>query len=292
VGFIPMLSDVVPEKQRAAVFSTRNIVYNLALSICVFMFGIWLEQVAFPKNYTVMYLFGFSCTILSLAYLIKVVVPDSTSLQSNMLSGIRDQRQNIRSQLIRNQPFIRITINTIMHGMGMWAVLPLYVLYYVRDLGAEEAWLGLNSTVGSISMIIGFALWRVLIARWGDYPTVKRTIVLVGLYPIAVALLGSLPLILIATALNGLITPGVNLSHFNTLLKATPEENRPGYTAIYMTIANLGIFIGPLIGVALGDRLGLAPALIICGLASVIGSTSFWWWPVYHETKRLGNIVV
>jgi predicted MFS family arabinose efflux permease len=99
-------------------------------------------------------------------------------------------------------------------------------------------------------------------------------------------------LILIATAVNGLITPGLNLSHLNTLLKVTPEGNRPGYTALYMTVANLGIFAGPLIGVALADRVGLAPALIVCGAASVIGSTSFWWWPVTNETERVENIVV
>jgi len=227
-----------------------------------------------------------------LIYLIKVVVPDSIPTQANPVRGLRARGQDLRSQLIRNKSFIRITINTILHGMGMWAVLPLYVLYYVRDLGAEEAWLGLNSTIGSISMIIGFALWRWLMARWGDYVTVKRTIILAGLYPMAVALIGSLPLILIATALNGLITPGINLSHFNTLLKSTPEENRPGYTALYMTIANLGIFFGPLIGVALGNRLGFTTALIICGLASVIGSSSFWWWPVYHESDLVGNTVV
>jgi predicted MFS family arabinose efflux permease len=59
-----------------------------------------------------------------------------------------------------------------------------------------------------------------------------------------------------------------------------------------MTIANLGIFFGPLIGVALGERIGFAPTLIVCGIASVIGSTSFWWSPVVHEADRLENTVV
>jgi MFS family permease len=87
VGFLPMLSEVVPEKQRASVFSIRNIVYNIALSISVFLFGIWLERITFPENYLVMYLFGFGCTILSLIYLIKVKVPDASVALAKPVKG-------------------------------------------------------------------------------------------------------------------------------------------------------------------------------------------------------------
>jgi MFS family permease len=56
VGFIPMLSDVVPIGKRASVFSARNIVYNLSLSICGFLFGIWLDKIIFPANYQILIL--------------------------------------------------------------------------------------------------------------------------------------------------------------------------------------------------------------------------------------------
>jgi len=157
---------------------------------------------------------------------------------------------------------------------------PLYILHYMRDLGANEAWLGLNGTVLTTATILGFAFWRWLIVKWGEPITLKRTIVLIGAYPLVVGLLPSLSLILIATAINGLIVPAVNLSHFNTLLKVTPDENRPGYTAAYMTIANIGAFICPLVGVAVANRFGLAPTMVACGALCILGSTSFWIWPV------------
>jgi predicted MFS family arabinose efflux permease len=63
-------------------------------------------------------------------------------------------------------------------------------------------------------------------------------------------------------------------------MKVTPEDNRPGYTAIYMTLMNIGIFIFPMIGVTLGGRFGIGPTLIGCGLLSILGASSFWWRPV------------
>ncbi len=68
-------------------------------------------------------------------------------------------------------------------------------------------------------------------------------------------------------------------------MKVTPAEARPRYTSIYMTIMNIGAFICPMIAIALSDIIGLAPTLVISGLLSVIGSTSFWWRPVLGGEK-------
>jgi MFS family permease len=98
-------------------------------------------------------------------------------------------------------------------------------------------------------------------------------------------LLPSLTAILFVSALNALISAGVNLAHFNTLLKVTPPQSRPAYTALYMSIVNTGAFIFPLAGVWVADRIGLAPTLIACGIFSILGSTSFWWRPVLGHAR-------
>ena len=284
VGFIPMLSDVVPEGKRAGVFSARNIIYNISLSICGFLFGLWLEKRIFPANYQILYAFGFVTSLLSFYYLLKVQVPDSVvkpaSQRSTMKRNLRQAWSELRQVMSNNSDFIRITGDTLLHGIGVWMVGPLYILHYMRDLGANEGWLGLNGTISTTATILGFAFWRWLMVRWGEPVTLKRAILWIGFYPLVVGLLPSLPLILVATAINGLIVPGVNLSHFTTLLKVTPEENRPGYTAAYITIANVGAFLCPLAGVALANHFGIAPTMIGCGILCILGSTSFWIWPV------------
>lgn len=282
VGFIPLLSEVVPEEMRAAVFSARNIVYNIVLSVSSVLSGYWLERIAFPLNYQALYLFGFLCSMISIYYLTRIEAPDSpivtASTQSH--SSLSSLRLAFQKVWVTEPGFARITLNTLFHGVGVWMATPLYVLYFVRQLGADEGWLGLNSTIASLATIFGYDLWRRIIQRKGEASILRFTIVCVGLYPVFVGLIESLPLILLGTALNGLLIPGVNLSHFNTLLRVTPPQQRPNYTAYYMTVANFGIFVCPLAGVALANWIGLAPALILCGAASILGSTSFWFNPV------------
>ena len=285
VGFIPMLAEVTPEGRRAAVFSARNIAYNAVLSVTVFLFGQWLSWARFPFNYQAMYFFGFLTSLMSVYYLIRVKAPDRlvTPAEPHRSRTLGEQLRLARQSLAGHPGIFRITTNTFMHGMGVWAASALYILYFVRVLGASDAWIGLQGTVVSACTILGYAMWRGFIGRWGESKVLRGTIVCLGLYPLLSGLLPSLGAILLVSGLNALISPGVNLAHFNTLLKVTPPASRPAYTAFYMMCVNTGAFIFPLVGVWVADRIGLAPTLIACGIFSILGSTSFWWRPVHGK---------
>lgn len=285
VGWIPLLAEIIPERRRAAVFTARNIVNQATVSVLVFLFGLWLSKVTFPINYQAMYFVGFAAAMVSQYFLAKLAVPHSPAL-TETAPKIRSLKSQLRfmSSALRDHPeFMAITRNTLLHGMGVWMAGPLYALYFVRELNASDAWLGLNGTVGCLGTIAGYSLWRWLMNRMGEPVTLKRTVALIGIYPVLVGLTPSLPVILIFGAINGLIVPGLNLAHFNLLLKVTPPEARPTYTSIYQTIMNTGAFVAPIISVALANVIGLGPMLVVAGLLSVIGSTSFWWWPVISE---------
>jgi MFS family permease len=292
VGWIAMLGEAIPEHRRAAVFAARNITNQITVSVVVFLCGQWLSRIIFPINYQVLYVFGFLTSMISMYYLFHMQVPNSVVSEAPKLAAKRARSlgelyesavksaKDFGQEMLDHPGFLRITRNTLLHGFGVWMAGPLYTLYFVRHLNASDAWLGLNGTIASIGTIAGYSLWRWLMARWGEQVCLKRTIILIGVYPILVGLTPSLPVILLYGILNGLIAPGTNLSHFNTLLRVTPDSARPRFTAIYITIMNIGAFVSPLISVAIASRIGFAPMLVIAGVLSVIGSTSFWWSPV------------
>jgi MFS family permease len=285
LGFIPFLSQAVKPENRADVFSIRNALSGALLAVFNFLFGRWLVTAPFPANYQAMFLVGFGFSMLSTYYLAKVNVSEvpHVSVASAAVpfwKSFVQQWLALRTGLRKVPGFSQIIKNTFLHSFGMWLASPLYLLYYVRGLNAGEAWLGQLASIGSLATIFGFLFWRRFIARRGEPRTLQLTIVLIGLYPLLVGLIPSLTVILVIAALNGLITPGVSLSHFNTFLKLIPDEQRHEYTALYMTLMNIGAFVSPLIGVALANQFGFAPVLGACGLLSIIGSTSFWIWPV------------
>lgn len=278
VGWNSMLADVLPEVKRPRVFAIRNILASIVTTAAIYLAGLWLDWFDFPTNYQVMYLVGFASALLSTYYITKMqvrdsVVPPPRPRRALRLPAVRSTVQDIGA----HRDFIRIIVNTFLHGCGLWMIGPLYILYYVRTLGATDGWIGLNGTLASLTPIVGYYVWQRAISRWGENRILKSTIVLIGLYPLAVGLAPGLSAILLLTALQGLIAPGVNLSHFPMLLKVCPDAQRPQYIAIYSTIMNIGAFIMPLLGVYLSAIFGFAPMLVVGGIMSVLGSSSFVW---------------
>ncbi len=287
IGFVPLLAEAIPEERRAAVFSARNIVLSVTVSILTYLAGFWLDKVLFPVNYQILYAFSFGASMLSQYFLVKISVTEAAPVPpSPPAHRSLGQRLTAFWQPFVGQPqFTRIVRNTLMYGMGIWMAAPLYVLFFVKSLGANEAWIGLNGTVSGVANIFGYMFWRWAISRWGEPHILKLTILWAGFTALLIGLFDNLTLTLVVTAVNGLITPGLNLAHFNTFLKVIPADRRLEYHGLYSTIMNVGAFVSPLISVALAGVVGLGPMLMVCGVLCILGSTSFWWWPVGPVTQ-------
>ncbi len=282
VGWNSMLADVVPEAKRARLFAVRNIVLAIVVTAGTFIAGRWLSLAHFPWNYQLVYLVGFFGSVLSTIYIMQMRVPDSPVVAASTPASLSPRALWLGGRdAFRQEPdFTRIVINTLAHGIGLWMVGPVYVLYYVRQLGASDGWIGTNAMVANLTPIIGYYFWQRVIAWRGEKWVLRLTISLIGLYPVLVGLTPNLTIILLWTALQGLIAPGINLGHFPLLLKICPAENRPRYIGIYTTIMNIGAFVMPLVGVALTEWVGYAPVLIVGGGLCLLGSSLFRWRPL------------
>jgi MFS family permease len=282
-GFNPLLADVVPERDRARVFANRNIIASTLAAVLTFAAGRWLEfanhtrWAAFPMNYQVVYMFGFAGSMLSMVYLFKIRVPESTVVHHpSKVRTARVSLAQLKVMLRENRDFVRIIANTLVFDMGAWLVGPLYIIFFVRQLGASDGWIGLNSTLANVGVVIGYAVWRRWIRKLGYGRTLLISLPLAASYAFLVSLFPNLTLILAWGVLISLINPGVNLSHFNILLKLCPDERRASYMAIFAAMMNVGAFVGPMVGVALSNLWGVRPVLLIGGAIRLLGAALFY----------------
>ncbi len=284
VGWNSMMATAIPEVKRSKVFAMRNGLSAVAITGGIFVAGQWLEYAPFPLNYQIMYAVGFATSMVSLYYIAKLYLPlravaVAPSPKTPTLS-LNARWIALRAAWQTHPDFVRMVINTFVHGLGLWMVAPLYVLYFVRELGASEGWLGLHGMLANLTPVLGYYLWQRVIERHGENWVLKLTIAVIGFYPLLVGVTLSPALILGGAALNGLLAAGINLSHFPMLLKVCPADNHPLYMGIYTTLMNLGAFIMPMIGVILADQFGLMPVLIAGGVLCFIGSVSFVFFPL------------
>lgn len=281
IGFTPMLADIISEERRAVVFSARQIVYNAAVSILIFSLGKFLQLAPYPFNYQIMFTVGIITSIVSIYYLVKVNVPDHppAAVTTEPVS-LKNEFALLRTALFQQPGFGAIVRNTFLQSFALWAANPLYILYFIKVLKADESWLGLNGTIVSIVTIFAYMIWRKWMGSLGESKTLKITIAIASTYPLLVGFSPSLTVILLAGALFSFFNAGVGLSHINTLLRVIPEDKRPQYIAFWTVLMNIGAFIAPLISVQVANLIGLVPTLIGCGAIATLGALSFTIWPI------------
>ena len=279
-GWSALLGDVVPERKRALIFARRNIIVSAVVIVLVPLVGKLLDGFVFPYGYQIAYGIGFIAALLSSQGVSQLTLPPSPVVTRQPAKKERLGLAALRRTLHENEGFVRITVGTFFFGWGAWLVGPLYIILYLRQLNASDGWVGTLTAVASLSAMVGYYLWQKGIARWGESRVLKSTIATGGIFPIAAALLPALTPILGAAAVDGLLMSGVNLSHFNILLKVCPRERRTSYISLYTVIMNAGAFVAPLLGVALAGAIGLRNVLLIGGAIRTLGGLLFLIWPV------------
>ncbi len=281
-GFTPLLVDVIPERDRARVLANRNIIASATVAVLTFIAGKWLEASGgirwanFPANYQIMYAIGFAASMVSMVYLLKIKAPASKVIAHPARpKGHKPSLAQVQTMWRENSNFATLTINTLLFNFGAWMIGPLYVLLFVNELGASDGWIGLNSTLANIGVIVGYAFWRRWIRKLGDRNSLLLAIPFSASYPFLVSLCPNLTWILIFGILINLNDPGVNLSHFNILIKLCPEDRRASYIAFFSAVMNAGAFIGPMIGVALSEVWDIRLVLLIGGSLRLFGALLF-----------------
>lgn len=290
-GFSPMLADVIPERDRSRVFANRNIILSATTAVVTFISGEWLDAAqswswaAFPFNYQLLYVVGGLSALLSAYFVTRVHPPPlKTSDEAAKAPAERMTWQRLKGAasalLTERRDFALIIVNTLVFNLGAWLVMPLYMIFFVRRLSASDSWIGLNTTLANVGVIVGYALWRRWIPRLGDNRALLLSVPLAAVYPFLVALFPNLSLILVWGIFINLINPGVNLSHTNIFYRICPEDRRASYMALYSSVMNAGAFVCPMIGVALAELIDIRWVLVIGGTVRLLGGLMFFLLPV------------
>lgn len=272
------LADAIGETERARVVAWRSMAAAAVTAAGLFLVGRWLETQPFPGGFQRLYALAFAASLIGVVALLRLAArqpPRPAPIQTPPRAQPGSRIAQARAVLRDNAEFARITVNTLTHALGLWLVAPLYVLYYANTLGATASWIGLNGTLASLTPIVGFLAWQRIVRVKGENRVLVWTISAIGLYPLLVGLTPNLAVILVWTALNGLLAPGLTVSHYPMLLKICPAEQRAFYLGIYSAAMGGFAFLLPLLGVRLSEMVGIQPVLIAGGLLCLLGSASF-----------------
>lgn len=152
---------------------------------------------------------------------------------------------------------------------------PLFNIYTLINLKANEQWLGWIQIASSISMILTYTLWAKFAEKRGNNFALFIATIGMSITPFLYVISKSLLELVIFNIVVGVSVAGTTQILFNMLIEVTPSKNRTIYMAIYNTIINISAAISPFVGIAIKKSTSIYFALIITGILRFVGSLSF-----------------
>lgn len=281
-GWLPMFADIVPIQRRARLFSARNVTLGATMMASTYLFGLWLENShnLFPMNYQVLFTVSLITSMVSTFFVMKLDIPD-TPIDKSV--PVDRSIKGMRSLFTESRSYSAITWNTLIFNIAPWAAVALQPIYFVRELGATDQWIGIWFAITNGGAILGNLIWPRMMEKHGFQKTMTIAALLSSLYFFAIGTIPHLTLILVFALLIGMINPGIDVSHFNILLQVCSPQRRALAMGVFVTIMNLGLMGSSLMVAPMIDLVGAQTLVILLGGLRLFGALLFVFNPVFKN---------
>ncbi len=229
--------------------------------------GVALEQIRFPLSYQAVFLASFGGALLSFAFSRQITLPDHAP--PDTAPGTRQawgaQLRGVVDTLGHHAAYTRFLVSQFVFNVGVVLAIPLFPLYWVRELHASDAWVGTIALANQGVVLIAYFVWAAVVRRTSAVVVLRVCSFGLVLYPVLTVLTHSVPPPVVYAALAGIFGAGLNLVLFDLVLCTCPPEQTASYVRLYQWTIFLATLVAPLVGTTIAERWGYTPALFLAG---------------------------
>ena len=289
VSFSVVMNAVSGPEGRYDLMSRRWSILGLTTAVTVAIAGQALNNLDFHLNYQLVFL-GLSLGGLISYYFssrlqIADIDPARKSSKAWMKSSLKEDYRRIRKETA----FISITLKQFVYLFGITLGIPLFPLYFVRQVDASDAWIGLLYTAQTAVLVIGYFFWGRQSHRIGSRYVLLIATLGMSIYPGLVALTRNQTMIFIFATFAGIFQAGVDLVFFDELMKTIPPSYSPTFVSLAQGIQYLSAVLAPLAGTFLAEHIGLGAALLCSAGVRLLGFVLFSL-PISRHDRRMFSL--
>ena len=274
VSYQSFIAQLFSSRDRASAISTRNRATIIPTMIVTFATGFMIARLPGTEDqrillYQIFFVMSFLLGIYEY-FIFSKLKPIYEQVQENSSPTL----QRVKN-VLSDKFFMGFMACSLLFHFGWQMGWPLFTIYMIDNLGADEAWLSIIAVVSAMSMFIGYTYWGRKIQHWGNSPVLAITTLGMALTPILYVVSKNMYVLTVMSLISGFFTAGTNTVLMSGLLEAAPDKDRPMYISIYSIMVNLSLAIAPLLGHRFMVIKDIYFALIITALFRTIGSMSF-----------------
>lgn len=265
IAFTVVMGAVAGPRGRYYLMSRRWSIIGATSAATVAVVGAALDQVRFPLNYQLVFIASFIGGMLSYVFSSRISIPDNdpTPPETAAARPWRERLADTAAALRENGAFSCFLGSQFVFRCGLTMTLPLFPLYWVREVHASDFWIGLINTVNSGVLLVAYFLWAVISRQRGNVVVLRASSLGLVFYPLFTGLTHDVWPLVIYAAVAGVFAAGIDLVLFDILLGTCPQEHTASYVALYQVTIYVATLVAPLASTALAQAVGYAPALFL-----------------------------
>jgi MFS family permease len=275
VAFWVVMNEVAGPTHRYELMSRRWSILGLTTAVTTLLTGQVLDYIPFPLNYQIVFIFLSVGGLVSYYFSSHISIPDLEPPRRESGISVHRQASNYIA-LVKGQPdFISFLGKRFIFQMGVLLATPLLPLFYVRDLNASNAWIGIFNTLQACMLLLGYFWWPRISRTRGSRAVLLWTTFGLAIYPALVAVSHDVEMVALLTAISSIFQAGIDLVFFDELMKTIPIQYSATFISIAQSAQNLAGVIAPMAGSALATRVGVRLSLGASSLVRFAGFASF-----------------
>ncbi|MCC6148422.1 MAG: MFS transporter [Anaerolineaceae bacterium] len=275
ITFPMVMNAVAGPNRRYELMARRWSILGVSTSITVLIIGQVLERIRFPNNYQAIFL-GLSVGGVISFFLSRQISLSETRSPEIPKSEPLIQRMASIFRLVRGQKaFVSFISRRFVFLIGFSMTLPLFPIYYVREVHAPDNWIAIFNTIQTSIVVIGYLFWSRQSRRRGARFILTLTTGVLSFYPILTAFTHDLWIIALYAGIAGIFQGGIDLVFFDELMKTIPLELSATFVSIAQGAQYLSTIFAPLLGTLIADSFGVGGGLILGGLFRFAGFLLF-----------------
>ena len=273
-AFQGLTGDLFALEERSTAITQRNrysVPATLAVSLVA---GLVLREV--PGNdaecltlYQIFFVLAAVFGIFEVVFMQRMRDPEPNISESN------PPWRDLVRLVVTNKRFMRYAVTSLVYYFSWQMGWPLFSIYQIINLGADELWLSIIGVLSSIGMFIGFKFWNQVILKHGNIRAAIYATLGMSLNPILMLVFPNLYWLSGVNLLIGFFTAGTTTVLLNALLEVTPQEYRVVYVGAYNTLVNASLSISPIVAFVVLRGVGMLPALMVVSVCRLVGCFTF-----------------
>ncbi|HEY4227238.1 MAG TPA: MFS transporter [Candidatus Limnocylindrales bacterium] len=242
-------------------------------AISVALGGQLLGVFPFPMNFEVLLVVVSLAGLGSFLQSSRLVIPDQLPVPASAPGPVRDRLAGLWRMVASNRPFIRFESRQFVYVLSIGLAMPVLPLFYVHEVGAPDAWIGVIGSAASAGSVLGYLAARQLARRQGATMILLPALLAAAIAPAVMSVIGWLPAVAVVAFGIGVAGAGAQLAMFDQLMRRIPAEHGVTFSSVDQTLSNLAIVVTPNIGGFLTVVLGVRETLLVVaavGLAAFV----------------------